>query len=231
MHLSINTAQNVNIVCQPAGLAYRICATLLDSISMTGIFLLVSYLSAFTSVYFMYNITLIPLLCYHLLFEYLAKGQSPGKMMCRIRVVRLDGQKLSFWDCMLRWALRLVDISASLGIVAMSSIVISSRMQRLGDLAAGTIVVREKNGTSFSQLSLYDTPEDYQAVYPQVAMLTDKDISIIKEIMQEVEQNKDYKLLTPLALRVKTLTGIQTNMSHLTFIQTVLKDYTYLTKQ
>ncbi len=152
-------------------------------------------------------------------------------MMCRIRVVRLDGQKLSFWDCMLRWALRLVDISASLGIVAMSSIVISSRMQRLGDLAAGTIVVREKNGTSFSQLSLYDTPEDYQAVYPQVAMLTDKDISIIKEIMQEVEQNKDYKLLTPLALRVKTLTGIQTNMSHLTFIQTVLKDYTYLTKQ
>ncbi len=230
MHLSINTAQNVNITCQPAGLAYRICATLLDSICMTGIFLLVSYLSTITNVYFMY-ITLILLLCYHLLFEYLAKGQSPGKMMCRIRVVRLDGQKLSFWDCMLRWALRLVDISASLGIVAMSSIVISSRMQRLGDLAAGTIVVREKNGTSFSQLSLYDTPEDYQAVYPQVAMLTDKDISIIKEIMQEVEQNKDYKLLTPLALRVKTLTGIQTNMSHLTFIQTVLKDYTYLTKQ
>ncbi len=230
MHLSINTAQNVNITCHPAGLAYRICATLLDSICITGIFLLVSYLSTITNVYFMY-ITLILLLCYHLLFEYLAKGQSPGKMMCRIRVVRLDGQKLSFWDCMLRWALRLVDISASLGIVAMSSIVISSRMQRLGDLAAGTIVVREKNGTSFSQLSLYDTPEDYQAVYPQVAMLTDKDISIIKEIMQEVEQNKDYKLLTPLALRVKTLTGIQTNMSHLTFIQTVLKDYTYLTKQ
>ena len=198
MHLSINTAQNVNITCQPAGLAYRICATLLDSICMTGIFLLVSYLSTITNVYFMY-ITLILLLCYHLLFEYLAKGQSPGKMMCRIRVVRLDGQKLSFWDCMLRWALRLVDISASLGIVAMSSIVNSSRMQRLGDLAAGTIVVREKNGTSFSQLSLYDTPEDYQAVYPQVAMLTDKDISIIKEIMQEVEQNKDYKLLTPLA--------------------------------
>ena len=95
MHLSINTAQNVNIVCQPAGLAYRICATLLDSICMTGIFLLVSYLSTITNVYFMY-ITLILLLCYHLLFEYLAKGQSPGKMMCRIRVVRLDGQKLSF---------------------------------------------------------------------------------------------------------------------------------------
>lgn len=230
MHISINTAQNVNVACQPAGLAYRICATLLDFVFMAGAFVLVFYFFGQSNVYITYVI-LILLSCYHLLFEYLLKGQSPGKMICHIRVVRLDGQKLSFWECLLRWSLRLVDISVSSGIVAMSSIIISARMQRLGDLAAGTVVVREKTEVPHNRFALYDTPEDYQTVFPQVAILTDKDIAIIKEILLEVEQNKDYKLLPPLVSRVKTLTGIQTDMNNLTFMQTVLKDYIHLTKQ
>ncbi|MDE6451017.1 MAG: RDD family protein [Odoribacter sp.] len=226
----MNPAQNVNVTCQPAGLVHRICATLLDYIFMAGAFLLILYFSRESNGYIA-RIFSVFLLCYHLLFEYLLKGQSPGKMICRIRVVRLDGQKLSFWECLLRWSLRLIDISISFGSIAMSSIIISSRMQRLGDLAAGTVVVREKTEVPHNRFTLYDTPEDYQVKFPQIAILTDKDISIIKEVMLEVEQHKDYKLLSPLASRVKTLTGIQTDMNNLTFMQTVLKDYIHLTKQ
>ena len=138
--------------------------------------------------------------------------------------------KTLLWDCLLRWSLRLIDTTA-MGIVAISSIVISSRMQRLGDLAAGTVVILEKNGVPLREISLYDTPDDYQVVFPQVSMLTDKDIAIIKEVMHEVEQQREYQLLVPLASRVRTLTGIQTRMDNLAFMQTVLKDYVHLTKK
>ena len=234
MLISINTAQNVNIDCKLAGLTHRIGATLIDLAFRGGIFLLVTYLLSNISVNLFQTIIIyivaIFISCYHLIFEYLLNGKSPGKMICRIRVVRIDGQKLSFWDCLLRWALRLIDTTA-MGIVAISSIVVSSRMQRLGDLAAGTVVILEKNGVPLREISLYDTPDDYQVVFPQVSMLTDKDIAIIKEVMHEVEQQREYQLLVPLASRVRTLTGIQTRMDNLAFMQTVLKDYIHLTKK
>ena len=236
MLISINTAQNVNIDCKLAGLTHRIGATLLDLAFRGGIILLVTYLLNVASVPLLQSrmviiwIVVIFTSCYHLIFEYLLNGKSPGKMICRIRVVRIDGQKLSFWDCLLRWSLRLIDTTA-MGIVAIISIVVSSRMQRLGDLAAGTVVILEKNGVPLREISLYDTPDDYQVVFPQVSMLTDKDIAIIKEVMHEVEQQREYQLLVPLASRVRTLTGIQTRMDNLAFMQTVLKDYIHLTKK
>ena len=234
MLISINTAQNVNIDCKLAGLTHRIGATLIDLAFRGGIFLLVTYLLSNISVNLFQTIIIYIVViftsCYHLIFEYLLNGKSPGKMICRIRVVRIDGQKLSFWDCLLRWSLRLIDTTA-MGIVAISSIVISSRMQRLGDLAAGTVVILEKNGVPLREISLYDTPDDYQVVFPQVSMLTDKDIAIIKEVMHEVKQHREFQLLVPLASRVRTLTGIQTRMDNLAFMQTVLKDYIHLTKK
>ena len=236
MEISINTAQNVGIVLEPAGLVRRIAATMIDLMLLGSVLLLfTTLLSPLLEVWNGTNILIailfIVLLLYHGVCEFFFNGRSVGKMALQLRVVRLDGRKLSFWDCLLRWSLRLVDISASMGVVAMLSIIISSKMQRLGDLAAGTTVIREKTGVSIHQFSLYDTPDDYRVVFPQVAMLTDKDISIIKEIMREVENNSDYKLLAPLTFLVKTLTVIQTVMNNLVFMQTVLKDYIHLTKQ
>lgn len=236
MYISINTAQNVNIACKPASLVHRIGATMIDLATMGGILLLMYYLPNFipgTSEHshnlFMGGV-LILLLGYHLLFELLLKGQSPGKMIFRLRVVRLDGQKLSFWDCMLRWSLRILDITASLGIVAMSSIIISSRMQRLGDLAAGTIVILEHPSASLQPLDLFTSPEGYEVTYPQVTLLSDKDISILKEVLKEVEQTEEYRLLEPLAQRIKEVTGIESSQNNLKFAQTVLQDYLFLTR-
>lgn len=77
-------------------------------------------------------------------------------------------------------------------------------------------------------MSQYDTPEEYEVVFQQAVLLSDKDIKIIKEVLQEVNKNKNYALLTPLTKKVKEITGIETDMTPLAFIQTIVKDYTHM---
>ena len=207
MDISIRTAQHVNIVYQPAGLVNRIGATLIDLAFLGGIYILCFTLASLSSIF-----------------------RNLGKLTLHLRVVRLDGRKLSFWNCLLRWILRLVDISVSMGILAMLSIIISSKMQRLGDLAAGTTVIHEKKDTDLRRISSFETPESYQPTFPQIAMLSDKDMAIVREVFREFEKNKEYKLLEPLSAKIKELTGIETHMNNLQFIQTILTDYIHLTK-
>ena len=234
MDISIHTAQNVNIAYKPAGLVNRIGATMMDLALLGGVYLLCfimfSAISDWESSATPAILLLIILSFYQLFCEYFFNGQSLGKLTLNIRVVRLDGRKLSFWDCLLRWVLRLIDITGSMGIVAMSSIIISSKMQRLGDLAANTGVIQEQKAKSLEKIHPYSTDDNYTVTFQEVSMLSDRDISIIKEILQEVERKKELKLLEPLAEKVKELTGIKTNMNNLHFIQTVLSDYIHLTR-
>ncbi len=236
MEIAINTAQNVNIAHKPAGLLNRIGATLIDLAILGGILLISTLLISAavpdnTERTIAMFIVFILLTLYHLLCEFFFNGRSLGKSVLHLRVIRLDGKKLSFWDCMLRWVLRLIDISASMGILAMLSIIISTKMQRLGDLAASTTVINETPGANLQQISLYDTPEDYTVTFPQVRILSDRDITIMKEVLLEVEKNHEYVLLEPLSLKIKELTGIQSNLNNLLFVRTVIQDYLHLTKQ
>ena len=58
-------------------------------------------------------------------------------------------------------------------------------------------------------------------------MLSDKDMAIVREVFREFEKNKEYKLLEPLSAKIKELTGIETHMNNLQFIQTILTDYNH----
>jgi uncharacterized RDD family membrane protein YckC len=80
---------------------------------------------------------------YDVLFETLASGRTPGKRWTGLRVVRLDGGPVTFSTSAVRNLVRLVDglFGYAVGVIA---ILVSARNQRLGDLAAGTVVVRER---------------------------------------------------------------------------------------
>ena len=113
MDISIRTAQHVNIAYQPAGLVNRIGATLIDLAFLGGIYILCFTLASLSSIFRNTTtaiILLVILMCYHFVCEYFFHGRSLGKLTLHLRVVRLDGRKLSFWNCLLRWILRLVDI-------------------------------------------------------------------------------------------------------------------------
>ena len=80
---------------------------------------------------------------YPLLFEALWNGQTPGKRLTGIRVVKRGGLPLAFADVLIRNLMRLVDYFPSYGLIGLISFFVSRSQQRLGDLAADTVVVRE----------------------------------------------------------------------------------------
>ena len=129
---------------------------------------------------------------------------------------------------MLRWVFRLIDISISSGAVAVISIIASKRMQRLGDMAAGTTVIKLEKAVTLKQISEFEAPEEYQVVFQQAALLSDKDIKIIKDVLREVHKNNNYALLAPLPKKIKEATGIETSMIPLEFVETILKDHSHL---
>lgn len=83
---------------------------------------------------------------YHVLFETLASGRTPGKRWTGLRVVTTGGGPVSFLTSVVRNLLRLVDLLPGFYGVAIVSVLASNRNQRLGDMAAGTLVVRERSG-------------------------------------------------------------------------------------
>jgi uncharacterized RDD family membrane protein YckC len=83
---------------------------------------------------------------YDIAFETRASGRTPGKRWTGLRVVRVDGRPVDFRSSAVRNFLRIVDILPTFYLVAIVTIFISRKNQRLGDMAAGTIVVREKKG-------------------------------------------------------------------------------------
>lgn len=81
---------------------------------------------------------------YDIAFEVLASGRTPGKRLNGVRVVREDGGPVTFPISAVRNVLRIIDILPGMYLVGIGSILVSSRNQRVGDLAAGTLVVRER---------------------------------------------------------------------------------------
>jgi uncharacterized RDD family membrane protein YckC len=78
---------------------------------------------------------------YFIFFEWLLSGQTPGKRLVGIRVIKVGGYSLRFLDVLLRNLMRFVDFLPVFYGVGAASLLITSRCQRLGDLVAGTLVV------------------------------------------------------------------------------------------
>lgn len=76
--------------------------------------------------------------------ETLTRGRSVGKLACGLRVLREDGGPVRFRHCLVRGALGLVEIQLSVGVIACIASLVSPRGRRLGDVFAGTLVVRER---------------------------------------------------------------------------------------
>ncbi len=85
---------------------------------------------------------------YFILLECLTGGRTLGKLASGLRAVRLDGQPIGFRRSVVRTMLRLIDVYLTVGMVGLGVILATPRNQRLGDLAAGTIVIRERKASA-----------------------------------------------------------------------------------
>ena len=86
---------------------------------------------------------------YFILFEWLWNGQTPGKRLLKLRVIREDGRPLTLWEAIARNLLRIGDAVPGFIVpvysVGLIVIFLSNRDQRLGDIFAGTVVIRERS--------------------------------------------------------------------------------------
>ncbi|WP_299527239.1 RDD family protein [uncultured Lutibacter sp.] len=233
----IETAQNVTIKQNVAQLSTRIGSFLIDMLIIAGyytIIILVLNALGFSldeSLYVYYALLSLPVFFYSLLFETLMNGQTPGKYFNKIRVTKLDGSKPTFGSYLIRWMLRLIDISLASGSVALLTILLNGKGQRLGDLAAGTTVISEKKNITIHDTLLVDIPEEYKPTFSQVTLLNDNDIQTIKELYLKAKRKGNHKTILKLHLKIIALTGITTDMQPINFIDVVIKDYNYFTQQ
>src|SRR3954467_3102970 len=97
---------------------------------------------------------LLPIVFYSLAFESWLEGQTIGKRIMRIKVVKIDGYQASFAEYLIRWFFRLIDLSIFNGLIAVITVATTKKSQRLGDMAAGTAVITLKNKINISHTIL-----------------------------------------------------------------------------
>jgi uncharacterized RDD family membrane protein YckC len=146
--MTIETPEGVSVTVPLAGVGSRFIAAMIDfaiqaTIAIVALVVFVTYgvgggagAGIFAIVVFMVFFT------YDVAFEVLADGRTPGKRWTGLRVVLADGQPITFVPSSIRNLIRPIDFLPSGYLIGIATILVTKRNQRLGDLAAGTIVER-----------------------------------------------------------------------------------------
>lgn len=230
--IDVQTAQNVRISYAIASVGDRILAFLLDVILLFliswGLSLLINQAGMADQVLsFMF---LLPVIFYHLIFEIFFNGQSLGKMALNIKVVMMDGSQPTLGALILRWIFRVLEITATTGAGALIAILISGKGQRLGDMAAGTTVVKLQAPGAIKRHELIKKQqEDHVVTFHDVDQLNDTDIAIILEALKTYKNTGNKQPVTAAARKVKEVLGVTSELADLTFLYTVVRDYNFLT--
>ena len=99
---------------------------------------------------------------YFIFFEWLWDGQTPGKRLMKLRVIRDDGRPITFWEALARNLLRFFDSMPIIGFpfysVGLIVVFLSSRDQRVGDIFAGTVVIRERTDEAPTFAETFSNP-------------------------------------------------------------------------
>ena len=139
---------------------------------------------------------------YFAFFEWIWNGQTPGKRWLRLRVIREDGRPISFFEAMVRNLLRDFDIMPfpfySIGLI---SVFATASDQRVGDLVAGTVVVREREAEAPAFAEVFASPVSDPALRrsfkpvlftADVNNLTEQEISVVESFLRRRWDLKDY---------------------------------------
>ena len=96
---------------------------------------------------------------YFTFFEWIWSGQTPGKRWLKLRVIREDGRPITFWEASIRNLIRTLDMMpAPFYSIGLISVFATSRDQRVGDMVAGTVVVREREAEAPAFAQVFASP-------------------------------------------------------------------------
>jgi uncharacterized RDD family membrane protein YckC len=254
--VQINTAFNVGLDFEIAAFHKRLLAYIIDFVILVIYLYSMKFLlyeglnlSLENSAGFDILIISIPMLFYSLLTEVLMNGQTLGKKIMQIRVISLEGGEPTFGQFVLRWITKFYEwpflfgyIYASsvtvmvysmgtgfLGIAVVITILSTKKNQRLGDLAAGTVVVDAKTSMSINDtIFVHVNTDNYKVTYLEVMRLSDNDINTIKTVLTQARKNHNHDICMRVEYKIKEVLKIESKLSSIDFLEKLLEDYNFL---
>jgi uncharacterized RDD family membrane protein YckC len=235
--LTITTPEGVELSLTLAGVGSRFMAAIVDALIESVILLalgLVVFLSGgfgggqnvasaifavvFFAVFWGYDIA----------FEVLASGRTPGKRRNGIRVVRTGGQPIGFLASATRNLLRVIDFLPSAYLVGIISIFVSSKNQRLGDIVAGTVIVRELRADAGSSATGYTAPvRTSSGVTWDVSAITAEEIAAVRSFLErryDIAPDARFELATTMAGRLRPkVAGVADDVSAEPFLELLVR--------
>ena len=236
MHsINVRTTQNVFIQYPVASVGDRIVAFLLDRLILIAytVFVFALFINVEMQVTWVWYASLgIPWIFYHLFFEIVMNGQSPGKRVMKVKVVRLDGTPPTVGNYLMRWIFSFIDYYFLSGVIAMLVIAMGGKGQRLGDLVAGTSVVKLVEQREISSNDIFvKADENYVPTFSQVIQLTEADIELIQRALEVNRDQGNAQPVLAVTEKIKTLLGIKTDLPPVKFLYTIVKDFNHITSR
>lgn len=208
--LNIHTPENVAFDYQVAGIGSRFLSTLADTllIGLLQLVVIVTYLvilslfgvdpsgsaAAWVTAIFIL-IVFVFYWGYYILFEIFWNGQTPGKRWSGLRIIRSDGTPITLSEALIRNLVRIVDILPAMYGVGVITMFVDQRSRRLGDIAAGTLVVHDRTPISIQSLSakrdIHLRPWAMEKIsldgFP-IERLTNDDLNLIEDFLGRRDQ-------------------------------------------
>ena len=234
---TIITGQYIQIDQTPADIGERILGRIIDLLLIaTYTYAIFLFFDSATNNFIIFRgdttlvsiiILLLPAVFYSFLCEVFNQGQSPGKMLLGIRVVMKDGSRPTISAFLLRWMMLMVDIWLFQW-VGVLFILITKNHQRLGDLAAGTLVIKEKNFRKinvsldeFQHLSV-----NYRPIFTQAENLSLEQINLINEIFFRYDKDRPMRV-HELGAKVRGFLHLDPPIGDEELLHTLMRDYQY----
>lgn len=240
---NIITGQFVKLEQTPATIADRIVGRIIDGTAILLYFIALIYMMSsiadlsitespgITAAF--YILVTLPIWAYSLLCESLFRGQTLGKFIMKTRVVMADGARPTLGALLIRWLMEIFDVYFSF--VGIIPIIVTRRHQRFGDLAAGTMAIKEPDmremHISLSEFA-YARP-DYQPTYINAQRLTIAQADVIADVIARIDKTHtvDRKKLLKLSAKVEKVLSLPNQEKPLSFLRTVLNDYRFYAAQ
>lgn len=224
--LNINTPENVAFGYSVAGIGSRFLAALID----TALIFFLQIIIFLPLLYFVgmdglrgeninaWIVALFSFLAfiffwgYYIFFELAWNGQSPGKRIVGLRVVRSDGTPITLYETLIRNLMRLIDILPTAYGVGVIAMFIDSKSRRLGDMAGSTLVVHVRKALALDSISVSQNkhlvPGAGSSLFP-VERLTNADLQLLEDyILRRDQLPNRYSLALQIVRKLYVQVGI-----------------------
>ena len=254
---TIDTPENIEFAYDIAGIGSRFLAAIIDTLVIGAALVIIGILvsvvadgarpelapSTARSVVLAIGaiLSFLVLWGYYIVFELVWNGQSLGKRAIGLRVVREGGRPVNFVSSAIRNLIRIIDFLQAFYGIGVIVMFIDRRARRLGDLAGGTLVVKERRGVTLESLSApipvtaaQSGGVIQQPTLPNVHLLNDQDYNLVQEFLRrrdELGRDARVRLGVQLASGLQARLGVPQGGDAERFLQYVAAEYQLFRRQ